>query len=116
MKRTVTRGVLGVVLACVSGCSGPDNLMRELIVNLNAYAETVEKKDPPDKQLAARDRARATAEKIDKLKLSKEDQDKLLKKHETALRKVFERIQAAHKNQAMEGGAIPPDVLDGFFK
>ncbi|MBM3979625.1 MAG: hypothetical protein FJ304_04960 [Planctomycetes bacterium] len=116
MKRIVAGAVVCAVLLCATGCGGPDSLIRELIVNLNAYAETVEKKEPPDKQLAARDRARATAEKIDKLKLSKEDQEKLLKKHEAALRKVFDRIQAAHKNQAMEGGAVPPDVLDGFFK
>jgi hypothetical protein len=114
VKRIVAGALLCTALLCAAGCGGPDALVRELIVNLNAYAETVEKKEPAEKQLAAHDRARATAAKIDKL--SKEDREKLLKKHEAALRKVFERVQAAHKNQAMAGGAVPPDVLDGFFK
>ncbi len=114
MKRIVACGVLGVVLVCAPGCSGPDSLMRELIVHLNAYAETVEKKEPLDKQLAAFERARTTYGKIEKL--STEDRDKLLKKFDSDWKKVRDRIDTALKNQSMEGGAASPNVMDGFFK
>lgn len=117
MKRFVALALVAVVLVSVAGCGGPDGLMKELLVNLNVYAETIEKKDPPERQEAARDRVLATVEKFKKLNLSKEDQDKLLKKHESDLRKVNERIDSALKNQALEtGGSAPPNVLDGFFK
>jgi hypothetical protein len=116
MKRFVALSLVGVVLVFAGGCSGPDGLMKELIAHLNVYAETIEKKDTPERQQAAFDRVRTTAEKIEKLKLSKEDQEKLLKKHESDLKKVKDRIDAALKAQALEGGPTPPNVLEGFFK
>ena len=116
MKRIVAFGLLGVVLVCAPGCGGPDALMKEFIANLNLLADTIEKKEPADRQEAARERVRATAEKIDKLKLSAEDKEKLLKKYEPELKKAKERIDTALKNQLLEGGVIQPNPLDGFLK
>ena len=116
MKRFVALGLVGVVLVSVAGCGGPDGLMKELIANLNLYAETIEKKDSPERQEAAANRVRATLDKIEKLNLSKDDREKLVKKHDSDLQKVTNRIDAALKNQALEGGPQPPNVLEGFFK
>ena len=82
MKRLVALGVVGVVLLTATGCGGPDAVMREFIVHLNAYADTLEKKESRDKQTAALERIKATTEKMDKLKLSKDEQDKLFAKHD----------------------------------
>jgi hypothetical protein len=67
MRRIVAFGLVGVVLGSATGCGGPDALMREALVNLNAYADAIERKEPPDRQLASLDRFRATEEKLDKL-------------------------------------------------
>ena len=68
MKRIVAFGLVGVLLVSASGCGGPDSLMKELIANLNAFAETLEKKESKERQQAAADRVRGTVEKLDKLK------------------------------------------------
>jgi hypothetical protein len=115
MKRLVALGLVGAVLVSLTGCGGPDSLMKELVSHLNVYAETIEKKDSPERQQAAFDRVRTTLEKIDKLKLSTDEQQKLLKRYESDLRRVKDRIDSALKNQAAEGGPVPPNVLEGFF-
>ncbi len=114
MKRLVALGVVGVALLTATGCGGPDALMREFIANLNAYAETLEKKESREKQAAALERIKATAEKMDKLKLSKEEQDKLFAKHESDFKKAKERVEAAQKANLLEGGGDAPDVFSGF--
>ena len=116
MKRLVALGLVGVVLVCVPGCGGSDALMKEFIANLNLYAETLEKKEPFDRQQAALDRVRTTVEKIDKLKLSQEEQDKLLKKYEPELKKAKERIDTALKAQILEGGVVQPNPADALRK
>ena len=107
MKRVIAFGVVAILLVSAPGCGGPDSVMREFIVNLNAYAETVEKKESAEKQLAAIERVKTTLEKIDKLKLSNEERERLAKKYEPEVNKVKERIETAMKNQALEGGAGP---------
>lgn len=116
MKRFVALGLVGVVMLSATGCGGPDGQMKELLANLNLYAETIENKESPERQDAARARVRTSAEKIKKLNLSKEDQEKLLKRYESELRRVKDRLDAALKNQALEGGSAPPNPLDGFFE
>ena len=119
MKRTVAFGLVAALLVSVTGCGGPDSLMKELIVNLNVCAEVIEKKESKEKLQAAIERANATAEKINKLKLSKEQQDALLAKHESDLKKVKDRLEAAQKARKLEGGPdddLPPIVVDGFIK
>lgn len=113
MKRLVALG-LCVILASVAGCGGPDLVVKELIANANVYAETIEKKDPRERQDAAFERVRASLDKFDKL--NKDEQERAVKRNESDLRKAKERIDAALKNQALEGGTVLPNPLDGFFK
>ncbi len=119
MKRIVAFGLVAALLVSATGCGSPDSLMKELIVNLNVCAEVIEKKESREKFEAARERVNATAEKINKLKLSKEQQDALLAKHESDLKKVKDRLEAAQKARKLEGGPdddLPPIVVDGFIK
>lgn len=116
MKRIAATGAVGVLLLCVAGCGGPDALMKEFIANLHGYAETLEKREPKDKQLAALDRIKATSEKLDKLKLSQEDRDKLLARYEGEFNKAKERVEAAQKAIEMEGGSTDTTNLFGNFK
>jgi hypothetical protein len=114
MKRFVALGLVGAVLVSVAGCGGPDLVVKELIANANVYADTLEKKDPRERQEAAFERVRTSLEKFDKL--SKDEQERAVKRNEQDLRKVKDRIDAALKNQALEGATVAPNPLDGFFK
>lgn len=114
MKRFVALGVVGLVLVWVAGCGGPDLAVKELIANANVYADTIEKKDPRDRQAAALERVRASLEKFEKL--SADERERAIKKNESDLRKARDRIDAALKNQALEGGATAPNPLDRLFK
>lgn len=114
MKRLVALGVVGVLLLTAPGCGGPDALMREFVVNLNAYAETLEKNESRDKQAAALERIKATAEKMDKLKLSQEEKDKLFAKYEADFKQAKERVEAAQRARLLAGDTDTPDVFGGF--
>lgn len=119
MKRTVAFGLVAALLVSAPGCGSPDSLMKELVINLNVLAEVIEKRESREKYVAACERVNATADKIDKLKLSKEQQDALFAKHDADLRKVKERLEAAQKACKLEGGPdydLPPIVVDGFIK
>lgn len=115
MKRFAALGTLGALLFCATGCGGPDALMKEFITYLDAYAQTLEKREPKEKQIAAQERVRTTIEKMDKLKLSSEEKEKLLARYEGEFKKAKERVEAAHKALAMEGGgADVPDLFSNF--
>jgi hypothetical protein len=118
MKRIVVFGFVGVLLLSATGCGSPDALMKELIANLNLLADVIEKKEPRDKLQGAIERVNATADKINKLKLSDEQKAELFKKHEAELNKVKSRLEEAQKKRALEGGAddIPPIVVDNYLK
>lgn len=116
MKRIVAFSLTAVVLISASGCGSPDALMKELIANLNLCADMIERKEPKERVRQAIDRANNTAEKINKLKLSKEDQETLVKKHEDDLKKVAERLKAAQTKWKLEvGDDLPPIVVDDFI-
>jgi hypothetical protein len=114
MRRIVAFGLLGVLAVSAPGCGGPDALLHEALANLNAYAESVEKKDPLDRQLATLERFRATEEKLNKLPPDKKEQ--LLKRYEAELKRARDRLDAALKSQVLEGGTSPPNPLDNFLK
>jgi hypothetical protein len=114
MKRLVALSLAGVVLVCAPGCGGPDALMKEFLANLNLYAETLEKKESPERQRAAEERVYATVEKINKL--GPAEQERLVAKYDEDLKKVTARIQKAQKEQLLEGGAVPPNPADALHK
>ena len=115
MNRPAAFGTIGTLLLCVTGCSGPDALVKEFIANLNLYAETLEKREPKEKQQAALERVRSTIERIDRLKLSPEDRTKLLARHDAEFKRAKERLEEAQKAVVMEGGDAP-DPLVNFKK
>ncbi len=118
MKRIVAFGFVGVLLLSATGCGSPDALMKELIANLNLLAEVIEKKESKDKLQGAIERVNATADKINKLKLSDEQKAELFKKHDAELNKVKARLEEAQKNRKLEGTGddIPPIAVDNFIK
>jgi len=103
MKRIVVYGLIGAFALSAAGCSSQDALMKELLSQLNVLAEVIEKREPKEKFEAARERTVTTIEKINKLKLSKEDQEALFKRYEPELKKVAERIYEAQKMRKAEG-------------
>jgi hypothetical protein len=117
MKRIVAFGLVAVVLCSASGCGGQDALMRELIANLNLCADMIEKKEPKDRVEQAVERANNTAEKINKLKLSKEQQEDLFKRYDDELKKVVARLKEAQAKRKLEmGDDLRPIVLDDIIK
>jgi hypothetical protein len=113
MKRIVALGLVGVVLVAAAGCGGRDMLMKEALANIHAYAETIEKKESQERQRAALNRFTTTAEKIDKLPAA--EKDELRTQYESQLKQARERLDAALKNQILEGGTPPPNPLDNFL-
>ncbi|QJW96181.1 hypothetical protein [Frigoriglobus tundricola] len=118
MKRIVVYGLMSLFALSAAGCSGHDALMKELLMNLNVLAEVIEKHESKEKFDAAYERTTTTVEKINKLKLSKEDQEALFKRYEPELKKVAERIQEAQKTRKAEGtdDDLPPVVIENFLK
>jgi hypothetical protein len=117
MKRIVGLCLVAVVLASAAGCGGPDALVKELVFNLNSVADLIDRKESKDKILRAVDRANTTAEKINKLRLSKEEQDALFQKHDAELKAAAERLKAAQTKWKLEvGDDLPPIVLDDYIK
>lgn len=113
MKRAARVGVVGIALFAAVGCgTTPDSATRELLVSLAQYAEAIEKKEPPDRQRAAFDRARAAREKFQKLTAG--EQDKMREKYDKDFQRARTRFEAARRQYVLEGGAEPLDVLDGF--
>lgn len=117
MKRLVALGFVAVMLSFAAGCAGPDALVKELFLNLNQVADAIERKEPKDRILRAIDRANHTAEKINKLKLSKEEKDALLQKYDADMKAVTERLKAAQTKWKLEVGEdLPSVVLDDYIK
>jgi predicted PP-loop superfamily ATPase len=118
MKRVLAFAVVACFSFTATGCGGPDALMKEFLVHLNSYAEMLEKNESREKQLATLERVKATMERIDKLKLTTEQKDALLKKYEAEFAKVKDRIQAAEKAAAMSGGTNldSSTIFSGFTK
>jgi hypothetical protein len=118
MKRAVVFGLVGAALLFAPGCASQDALMKEFIANLNLCAEMIEKKEPKEKVLAAIDRTSATVDKINKLKLSKEQLDALIQKYENELKRVNGRLEAAQKARKLEGtdDDLPPITSESFLK
>lgn len=115
MRRAVAIGAVGALLLCAPGCGGPDALMKEFLTNVHVYAETLEKREPREKQAAALDRIRGTAEKMDRLKLGKDEQDKLLARYDGEIKRAKERVEAAQKTVAAEGGGADlPDLFSNL--
>jgi hypothetical protein len=117
MKRIIAFSLVAFVLASASGCGGHDALVKQLILNLNLCADLIEKKEPKERVLQALDRANNTAEKINKLKLSKEEQDALFSRYDSELKAVAERLKAAQAKRKLEvGDDLPPIVLEDIIK
>jgi hypothetical protein len=110
MRRAIAAG-LAAVLVAASGCAGPDAAARELLAALGVYAETIEKKDPPERQRAAFDRARTALDKFQKLPA--DEQQRMTARHAADFQRARERFEAARRTQVLEGGAEPLDVLEG---
>lgn len=114
MQRMLLLGFVGFALAAATGCGGPDVTTKELLAALGQYSEAIEKKESPDRQRAAFDRARTALEKFQKLDKGK--QDEMLKKYDADLQKARARFEAAKRQYVLEGGSEPLDVLEGAFK
>lgn len=117
LKRfVVITGAAWVALAA-SGCSGPDTLMREFLANLHLCADLIERKAPREKIQRAIERANASAEKLNKEKLTPEQQADLFYRYDDQLQAVKKRLEEAQIKWKLEGGEeLPPLVMDQLLK
>ncbi len=116
MKRFVALGIVGVLMFATTGCGGPDSLFKEYIANVNALADSIEKKESKEKIQAVADRMKATQDKIDKLKLSDSEKESLKKKYEKDLEAAMKRLLSAILKVGMEGGGDNLPKLDNLMK
>lgn len=117
MMRVMVVGGIGLLTLVASGCSGPDTLMREFLANLHLCADLIERKAPREKIQRAIERANASAEKLNKEKLTKEQQDDLFYRYDDQLQAVKKRLEEAQIKWKLEGGdELPPLVIDQLLK
>ena len=106
MKRYVAFGLVAVLLVSAPGCGGPDSAMKAVISDMNALADAIEKKQPEDKIKAAADRLKASSEKLEKMKLSDAEKEKLVKKYEKELMESTMRLLSAGMSNPEAGKYI----------
>jgi hypothetical protein len=114
MKRFVALALVAISLVALPGCGGPDAVMKELVANLNRWAEVVKKGESIERQQAAADRVRNTLEKLDRMKLSPEEREKLFAKYEAELNEAGERLDDAMAQQAAAGGPVAFPNFSGW--
>ncbi len=97
MNRFVVVGFIAVVLTTVSGCgkNDPDSLTKESISQINDLASAIEKKESTDKIKSLAEKLKATQDKIQALKLSPEDQKKLMEKYQKETMEALSKLVKA---------------------
>src|SRR5262245_17155646 len=99
-SRPLVRRTFGLLAAAAlfaaAGCGGgPDGVLKEMIVDMNAFAEAIEKKEPTDKVDALRKKYEATAQKWSDLKLSEDEATRVMDRHKEEYAKALMRLGAA---------------------
>ncbi|MDW8198272.1 MAG: hypothetical protein RMJ56_11785 [Gemmataceae bacterium] len=117
MKRAMVIAGVGLVILGASGCSGPDSLMREFLANLHLCADLIERKESREKIQRAIERANATADKLNREKLTPEQRDDLFDRYNDQLQAVKKRLEEAQIRWKLEGGEeLPPLVINDLLK
>jgi hypothetical protein len=101
---------LSIMSLCGCGSSPGDSLMNDMIRCMNELADAIEKKVPEDKLTAIQTRMKELGEKLDALKLSEDDKNKLVEKHRDAMAKAAERMQKAMMGQLGNLGNLMPNL------
>jgi hypothetical protein len=115
MKKASRWGVAFVVLMAVSGCgSSADSLMKDMIADMNALADLLEKGDEA-RINDAKKRLEETGKKLDALKLSEEDKKKLQEKYKPEMEKAASRMMGGMMKQMGKGlpglgGNLPTEL------
>ncbi len=108
MKKVLATAAAFALLTGVSGCgSKGDSLMKEQISLLNQLADELEGSASQGKIDEISNKIAQNGRKLDELKLSQEDQKKLLEKHQEDWKKAKERFLAATMEAALSGKKIP---------
>ena len=100
MRRVLALGLIGVVLATASGCSGPDGLMRDTIASMNRLSESIERGEPEARQKELSQQVKDRFEKFERLKLGEEQKKALFDKYadeiETASKRLGKAVQSSN--------------------
>ena len=114
MKRFAALALIACALPALAGCSGPETVMKELVANINRWADVVDKGESVERQQAAADRVRNTLEKLDRMKITPEDREKLFAKYEDDLNKAGERLDEAMAKRVAAGGEVAFPNFSGW--
>ncbi|HEY2783884.1 MAG TPA: hypothetical protein VGJ05_02825 [Fimbriiglobus sp.] len=108
IRRTLSL-ITAAALFGVAGCSGgPDSLVKELIGDMNAIADAMEKKESKETIEKLMDKMNATKKKFDDLKLSDDEKKKLMEKHKDEIEKATKRMMSAMMNGTFNNmGGMP---------
>jgi aspartokinase len=103
VKKLITLAGMFLVLAAVSGCgNSADAAVKDYLKAMDDMSESLEKKAGKDEINAKGKKLEEAGKKLEALKLSKEEKDKLAEKHKDAIKKSGERFTAA-----LMAGAMP---------
>src|SRR5262245_17875236 len=99
--------VAAAALVAMAGCGGgADGLVKDMISDMNALADAIEKGDEA-KVKEAEERMKATTKKLDDLKLSDDEKKKLMEKHKPELEKAGKRMAEAMFKKMGQGMGLP---------
>jgi hypothetical protein len=124
MKKLVLVGMALVLPVVVAGCSGgADSLLKQQISIMNDIAanlETVKDDASADAAIAKLDKQvdqlTDNMKKMKELKLSPEEQKKLMEKHKTEIENAGKRMQAAMQGAVMKAPGKAMKIWSTFMK
>ena len=112
LRRTFCLAAAATFLVTAGCGGGGDALVKDMIADMNAIADAMEKGDEA-KVKEIEERMKATTKKLDDLKLSEDEKKKLMERHKDEMDKAGQRMFAAMaKKMGAAGlpGLVPPGV------
>lgn len=120
MTRRIALSLMGAFALSAMGCGkSSDSLMRDMIADVNNLAESIEKKEPKEKQEKIAERLKGLGEQMKQVKMSDDEKKKLQEKYKDDMGKAFSRLMQAQMKVAMEGmggkgGPMAPPMPNFF--
>jgi hypothetical protein len=103
LRRTFCLAAAAALVATAGCGSQADGLVKDMISDMNALADAMEKGDE-GKVKECEERMKATQKKLDDLKLSEDEKKKLMEKHKGPMEEAGKRMMAAMMKKM--GGAM----------
>jgi hypothetical protein len=105
VRKLVILGTLLLLPGSLSGCGGAnaDNLLKQEIEAMNSLAEALERNAPEAKVAECEQKLEDIDRRLEAIKLSMEESDKLFERHKEELTTAFYRLKKAGMSRTIKG-------------